>query len=162
MRRPATRNVRGRAALAGALASVGALACACSSTPAAAPTTTAATTPTTTAPPATVTLPPTTTVPVPPSPQPSAQAAASALVSSWATGNRNRALTVAVPAAVNVLFAVPYPGSLAGSRGCTSAFPPIVCTYGPPGGGNSNDPIYQIYASQSPGGWYVSNAVIEH
>lgn len=150
---------------------VAVVASACTSAPASVPTITSTTGPTTTGPtttapvatttPVTVPTPTTTTVAVPPSLQPSATAAASALVSSWASGNRSRALTLATPNAVNVLFARRYPGSLAISRGCTSEFQPIVCTYGPPGGGNSNDPIYQIYASQAPGGWYVSNAVIE-
>ena len=153
-----------------AVVASGALGAACSTTPAAAPptttttSTTATTVPvsTTTAPPVTETLPPTTTQPVPPVLQTSPSAAASALVSAWSAGSRTRALSVATADAVNVLLAVRYPGSLAISRGCTSAFPPIVCTYGPPGGGNSNDPIYQIYVSQAPAGWYVSNAVIEH
>jgi hypothetical protein len=82
-------------------------------------------------------------------------------VSSWASGNRARALSVATAQSVATLFAVPYPNGLAISRGCTSSFPPLVCTYGPPGGGNSNDPIYQISVSQTAGGWYVSTVRIE-
>ena len=123
-----------------------------STTTTAAPTTTTATTPTA----------PTTTAPaIPVAPQPSAQTAADALVSSWASRDRTTALRVATSQAVATLFAVPYPGGLAGSRGCTSAFPPIICTYGPPGGGNSNDPIYQVYVSQAGAYWYVSSVLIE-
>jgi hypothetical protein len=70
-------------------------------------------------------------------------------------------MTVATAQSVATLFAVRYPPGLAISRGCSSAFPPLVCTYGPPGGGPSNDPIYQIYVSQGGGGWYVSNVDIE-
>ena len=99
----------------------------------------------------------TTTVSIPAALQPNADAAATALVSSWSTGNRAAALSVATPAAVDALFAVPYPSGQAQDRGCSTAFLPIVCTFGPPGGANPNDPIYEIYVSQTPGGWYVSS-----
>ena len=131
------------------------------------PTTTAAPTTTTTAAPTTTTtattLPaPTTTAPVvPPAPQPSAEIAANALVGYWATGNRATALRVATPDAVATLFAVPYPPGLAINGGCTSAFPPLICTYGPPGGGPTNAAIYQVYVTQTPAGWYVSKVQIE-
>jgi len=72
------------------------------------------------------------------------------------------ALRVATAQAVATLFAVPYPSGLAINRGCTSAFPPIICTYGAPGGGPVNAPIYQVSVSQAPGGlWYVSSVEIE-
>ncbi len=150
---------------------VGATAAACSSTPSAAPTTsstptTAAATTTSDAPAPTTTATtvpvPTTAAPViPPAPQPSAQDAADALVGYWAEGNRPSALRVATPAAVATLFAVKYPSGLAINRGCTSAFPPIICTYGAPGGGPVNAPIYQLYESQAPGGWYVRSVQIQ-
>ena len=89
-----------------------------------------------------------------------AGSAATALVSSWSTGNRATALTVATPEAVATLFAVPYSSGLAEDRGCSSTFVPIVCTFGPPGGANPNDPIYQIYVSQAAGGWYVSSVKV--
>jgi hypothetical protein len=104
----------------------------------------------------------TTTLALPTAPQPSAEAAASALVSKWSTGNRAAALTVATPAAVGTLFAAPYTAGLADDRGCSTAFTPIVCTFGPPGGASPNDPIYQILVSQGTGGWYVSSVKIEH
>jgi hypothetical protein len=157
-----------------AAAVLGATVAGCSSPNASAPTTLPTTTvvqsttttaaATTTAPTAPTTAPtaPTTAAPViPVAPQPSAEAAADSLVSSWASGNRAKALRVATSQAVATLFAVAYPGDLAGSRGCTSAFPPIICTYGPPGGGNSNDPIYQVYISQTGADWYVSSVLIE-
>jgi hypothetical protein len=61
---------------------------------------------------------------------------------------------------VNTLFAAAYPAGAAISRGCTSAFPPIVCTYGPPGGAPSTDALFDLYVAQSPEGWYVSSVVI--
>lgn len=112
------------------------------------------TTPPTTAPP----TPPTTALPV--APQPSAAQAAAALVAGWSAGNRPFALSVAVPSAVDTLFAVPYPGANAVFRGCSEAFPPLVCTYGPPALGSGT--LFEIYVSQVPnGGWYVSSVVVE-
>jgi hypothetical protein len=99
---------------------------------------------------------PTTTVYAPSAPQSSAEAAAKLLVQSWAGRNRAQAATVAAPAAVRVLFAAAYPGSaLAILRGCSSQFTPIVCTFGPPGGGNPNDSLYELSVSRSAKGWYV-------
>jgi len=119
--------------------------------------TTTSTTPTTTSPPLTTTTAP----PVPAAPQANASDAAAALVAAWASGNRARALTVATEQAVDTLFAAHYTSGLAISRGCSSAFPPLTCTYGPPGGGPTNAPIYQISVSQGGGGWYVSAVLIE-
>ena len=68
---------------------------------------------------------------------------------------------MATPQAVATLFAVRYPSGLAINRGCTSAFPPIICTFGAPGGGPTNAPIYQLYESQAPGGWYVGSVQIQ-
>jgi hypothetical protein len=148
------------------------LAAACGSSDAAAPPTspststtappTTTTAPTTTTPPVTAPPAPTTTAPaIPPAPQPSPEVAANALVGYWASGNRATALRVATPQAVATLFAVPYPNGLANNRGCTSAFAPIICTFGAPGGGPVNAPIYQVYVTQAPGGWYVSSVQIE-
>ncbi len=104
----------------------------------------------------------TTAVALPSALSPSADAAATALVSVWSTNNRTAALTVATPAAVATLFAVPYSSGLAIARGCSTSFSPIVCTYGPPGGASPTDPIYQIKVSQVEGGWYVSSVEIEN
>jgi hypothetical protein len=98
----------------------------------------------------------TTTVPVPSAPQATAAQAAADLVSSWASGNQAEALTVATQPSVSTLFAAHYGDGLAIDRGCSVAFSPIVCSYGPPGGANPSDPIYEIYVSQAAGGWYVS------
>jgi len=104
----------------------------------------------------------TTTSTLPTAPKPSAEAAAAALVSSWSTGNRLAALSVATPAAATTLFGARYTSGMAIDRGCSSSFTPIVCTFGPPGGASPNDPIYQILVSKSPGGWYVSSVKIEN
>ena len=123
----------------------------CSAAPGAATSTT-----TTTKPPKTTT----TTTGLPHALQTSPDAAASDLVTAWSNNNRLAALSVATPDAVATLFAIPYPQGLAISRGCSTAFPPIVCTYGPPGGANPADPIYEIYVSQADGGWYVSSTKV--
>src|SRR5438067_2406035 len=100
-----------------------------------APATTARTAPSSTAPP--------TTRWAPAGAQASPDAAAARLVDAWATHDRTLAASVASPAAVAALFAVPYPGAgLAISRGCSAGFPPIVCTYGPPGGAAATNSIY--------------------
>lgn len=103
----------------------------------------------------------TTTTAIPASLSPNAEAAASALVSDWSTGNKAGALTVATPASVATLFAVPYTSGLAIARGCSTDFSPIVCTYGPPGGASPSDAIYQILVTQTAGGWYVSTVRVQ-
>jgi hypothetical protein len=104
----------------------------------------------------------TTTTTLPTTLSPSAEAAATALVSSWSTNNRSAALTVATPSAVGTLFSASYASGLAIARGCSTSFSPVVCTYGPPGGASPTDAIYQIKVSQVTGGWYVSSVVIEN
>jgi len=118
-------------------------------------------TPTTTTTPTSTTTP-TTTPSLPVAPQPSASAAADALVGAWSTGNRPVALSVATQGAVDTLFAVPYPGGLADSRGCSTGTPTVTCSYGPPGGGDPSDPIYLVTVSVLPNGtWYISGVQIE-
>jgi len=118
--------------------------------------------PASSAPSTTTTLAPTTTTTIPASPQPTAEAAADDLVGDWAAGNRAAALTVATPAAVTAMFATAYPPGEAVSRGCSTAFAPFTCTFGPPGGGDPNLPLYSLTLLTAPGGgWYVSAAVVE-
>jgi hypothetical protein len=105
---------------------------------------------------------PSTTAPVPSAPQPSAAVAAAALISSWAAGNRAEALTVATTPAVSALFASHYTSGLAIDRGCSVAFSPIVCSYGPPGGAAPTDPIYEIDVVHAPAGWYVTSVTIDN
>ena len=104
----------------------------------------------------------TTAVVLPTALQPSADGAATALVSNWATGNRSAALTVATPGAVATLFTLPYASGQALDRGCSTSFSPIVCTFGPPGGASPTDPIYEIDVTQATGGWYVSSVKTEN
>src|SRR6202050_4365847 len=104
----------------------------------------------------------TTTQALPTALQPSADAAANALVSNWAAGNRAGALTVATEPAVVALFAAPFASGLAIDRGCSSTFQPIICTFGPPGGASPTDPSYEISVTQAAGGWYVSSLKIEN
>jgi hypothetical protein len=124
------------------------------------PTTVPTTTPPTTRP---RPRPTTTTVFKPTAPQVSPDDSAAQLVHAWATGDRPLASSVATPAAVATLFAVPYPGEPAAiPRGCSSAFPPIVCSYGPPGGATPADPLFEIYLSQTAaGGWFVSSVTVD-
>ena len=71
-------------------------------------------------------------------------------------------MRVATTQAVATLFSVSYPNGLAINRGCSSSFSPIVCTFGAPGGGPVNAPIYQLDEVQAPsGGWYVNTVQIE-
>lgn len=123
------------------------------------PTVTTAAVPTTSS--TTVPASTTTTVYAPTAPQTSADAAGAALVNFWSEGNRAAAATVAAPPAVTSLFAVPYPGSaLTIPRGCGDV--PTVCTYGPNGGADPNDAIYELYVTQvAGGGWYVSSVIVE-
>jgi hypothetical protein len=93
---------------------------------------------------------------------PTAEVAADDLVTSWSMNSRLGALAVATPTAATTLFSAPYTSGQAISRGCSTSFSPIVCTFGPPGGASPTDPIYQIRVSQAPGGWYVSSVRIEN
>ncbi len=102
-----------------------------------------------------------TTVVLPPALRPTAAAAAAAFISSWAAGNQTQASSVATSSAVATLFAGRYAAGLVIDRGCSVAFSPIVCTYGPPGGAAPTDPIYEIDVVQALGGWYVSSVKIE-
>ena len=98
---------------------------------------------------------------MPSSPQTSDQAAAEALIAAWAGGNKPAALAVATPSAVDSLFAFPYPAGNAVFRGCTVSFPPLVCTFGAPGGGDPNAAIIEVSVTQIPSGWYDSAVVVE-
>jgi hypothetical protein len=124
------------------------------------PTATAATT-TTTKPVTATSGGPTTTAPLPSALQPSAAVAATRFIGSWAAGNQAEASTVATASAVSTLFAGRYSAGLVISRGCSDAFT-IVCTYGPPGGADPTDPVYQIHVVKAPAGWYVASVVIDN
>lgn len=104
----------------------------------------------------------TTTVPVPSAPQPTAAVAAAALIASWAAGNHAEGLTVGTASAVSTLFAGRYTSGLVIDRGCSDAFSPIVCDYGPPGGAAPTDPIYEIDVVHATNGWYVTSVTINN
>jgi hypothetical protein len=93
---------------------------------------------------------------------PTAEVAADDLVTSWSMNERLGALAVATPTAASTLFSTTYASGQAISRGCSTSFTPIVCTFGPPGGASPTDPIYEIRVSQVAGGWYVSSVRIEN
>ena len=114
----------------------------------AAPSTTAAPTTTTTVDPSTP----------PPDPQPSASQASAVFMGGWMAGDRARSATVATPAALATLYATAYAGQPLNDRGCTDAFPPIVCTWGPYAGGSGA--IYQVQLTQQASGWYVSGVTV--
>jgi len=127
--------------------------------PTAATTVPAPTAATSSTPPASTTT--TTTAAVPSSLKPNDQEASEALISAWAEGNRTAALAVATVSAVDSLFAYPYPAGSAVFRGCTVSFPPLVCTFGAPGGGTPNAAIIEVSVTQTSGGWYNSAVVVE-
>jgi hypothetical protein len=103
----------------------------------------------------------TTTFAVPDAPERTAAQAASTFVSAWAEDDRHAALSIATPKAVAVLFAQAYPRGMVIDRGCSRAFPPIVCSYGPPGGSPPSDRLFQIRVSSTAKGWYVSSVEID-
>ncbi len=123
--------------------------------------TVASTTTTVTAPASTLPAPTTTTIVIPSAPQPTADGAGSALINAWAGHNQPRALSVATTQAVATLFANTYVRDGATDRGCSTGSPPVTCTFGPPGGGSPNDPIYSLTVAQAPGGkWYISSVQV--
>jgi hypothetical protein len=91
----------------------------------------------------------------------SATDAADDLVRAWSEGDRAAAATVAAPEAVDALFAARYPGTgLAIDRGCGDT--PIVCSFGPPGGADPDDALYELTMAQSPDGlWYVISVQVD-
>src|SRR4051794_6595299 len=76
----------------------------------------------------TTTAPTTTTIPL--SPAASPQDAASAFVNAWRHGDRDAALSIALVAAVDAVFAAGEPGFLE-NRGCNHppADSPVLCVY---------------------------------
>jgi hypothetical protein len=102
---------------------------------------------------------PTTTVAaLPPSPQPSPDAAATVFVDDWKAANRSGAATVATAKAVRALFASAYAGQTVIDRGCSVTFVPRVCSWGDYGGGSG--PLYEIDIRPIGANWYVSGASV--
>lgn len=96
----------------------------------------------------------TTTTVIPPAPASSPEEAASTFMSAWRAGDRDTALTVAVPAAVDAVFAAGEPGSVQ-NRGCNSPpVGPVLCVY-------RTDPgevQVRVQPTADGNGWYVDQA----
>ncbi len=132
------------------------LAAGCSPTRQGGPPRPVASTPATTAPAPTTTTtapPPPTTTWAPTAAQATPDAAAARLIDQWSTGDRAGAASVAAPAAVQTLFALPYPAGWVQPRGCTAASTnPGTCTYR----NTETNAIYEITVNRAATGWYVS------
>ena len=92
---------------------------------------------------------------VPLSPVESPQAAATMFVNAWRDGNVLAALTIALPAAVDAVFAAGEPGSLE-NRGCNHppADSPVYCVY------RTKVGELQVRARPRPDGWIVDQAIL--
>lgn len=117
------------------------------------PATASSTTAPSTSEPPTITLAPTTTA-SPLVPVDTPVQAARALLAAWKAGDRDAALAIAAPAAVDALFAA-EPGSVQ-DRGCNQppADTPVLCVYRTGAG------ELQLRATPVPGGWIVDQAVL--
>src|SRR5262245_39424892 len=124
-------------------------ACSNDSSPTATASSSAATTTTTT------TTAPTTTTTDPIVPAGSASEAAAAFVSAWRNGDQGAAAAIAVPAAVQAVFAAGAPGRVE-NRGCnTPPVPgPVLCVYRTAAG------ELQVRVQPRPDGWYVDQAIV--
>jgi hypothetical protein len=124
------------------------LGCSADSAPTAASSSSSALTTTTTAPSTT-----TTTVPLAAAGSP--QEAATTFVTAWRNGDRETALTIAVPAAVDAVFSAGEPGSLE-NRGCNRppADSPVLCVYRTAVG------ELQVRAQPQPNGWIIDQAKV--
>ena len=126
------------------------VACSSDSTPkASASSSSAATTTTSTA----TTAPPPTTNPIVPAD--SAQNAVTAFVNAWRNGDQAAAAAIAVPAAVQAVFAAGEPGRVE-NRGCNSppVNGPVLCVYRTAAG------ELQVRAQPRPDGWFVDQAIV--
>jgi len=114
-----------------------------------APTTTSTAASTTT----TTTAPTTTTSAVTPVGSP--QEAATDFVTAWRNGDRAAAATIAVPSAVDAVFAAGDPGSIQ-NRGCNSPpdGSPVLCVY------RTGPGELQVRVAPSVVGWYVDQAIV--
>jgi len=107
------------------------------------------------APTTTTTTAPTTTTTLPLSPAGSPQEAASAFVNAWHAGDRDAALTIALPEAVDAVFTAGEPGSLE-NRGCNHppADTPVLCVY------KTNIGELQLRVQPRADGWIVDQAIV--
>jgi hypothetical protein len=101
---------------------------------------------------------PTTTVYTPSAVQKTQDAAGGYLVAAWKAGDRAAALADATPAAVDAVFAQPYPAGGVQARGCSSAVAgPSFCVYRI----LANGSLLSLSAMAVPGGWIISAAQLE-
>jgi hypothetical protein len=105
--------------------------------------------------PTTTTTAPTTTTTVLMSPADSPQEAATAFVNAWHAGDRAAALAIAVPKAVDAVFAAGEPGALQ-NRGCNRppANTPVLCVY------KTDIGELQVQVQPGPDGWIVDQAIL--
>ena len=101
----------------------------------------------------TTTTAPTTTIPL--SPAGSPQEAATAFVNAWHAGDREAALAIATPSAVDSVFTAGDPGSLQ-NRGCNHppADTPVLCVY------KTNVGELQVRTQPLTDGWIVDQAIV--
>jgi hypothetical protein len=85
--------------------------------------------------------------------------AADVFMEDWINGDRAGSAAVALPGAVATLYANAYRGQPLNDRGCSTAFSPIRCTWGPYAGGSGA--IYEIYLLPEGSRWYVSSLSIQ-
>jgi hypothetical protein len=78
----------------------------------------------------------------------------------WEAANRSTAATVGTAAAVSSLFAAPYAGEALNDRGCSDDFQ-FTCTWGPYGGANPSETLYELYMTHVAAGWYVSSVQVD-
>jgi hypothetical protein len=107
------------------------------------------------APTTTTTTAPTTTTTVPLSPAGSPQEAATTFVNAWRSGDREAALTIALAAAVDSVFAAGEPGFLE-QRGCNRppVDSPVLCVYRTAVG------ELQVRTQPREDGWFVDQAIV--
>ncbi len=125
-----------------------------SSHPTVAPTTVAPTTvvPTTSTHPAGTSAPPTTASFQPSGPQKSQDLAGSHLIAAWMAGDRAAASTDAAPAAVDAVFAQPFPAGGVQARGCSAPVAgPATCTYRVLANGN----LLSLSVVANSSGWFT-------
>ena len=133
---------------AAVLCAVVCIGCSSDTTPSSASSSSAAPTTTTT-----TAAPTTTTLPL--SPASSPQEAATSFVNAWRAGDRDAALTIAVVAAVDAVFAAGEPGFLE-NRACNRppVDSPVLCVY------RTGVGELQVRAQPSADGWIIDQAIV--
>jgi hypothetical protein len=106
----------------------------------------------------TTSVAPTTTVYQPTAPQKTQDAAGAHLVAAWKAADRASASSDATPAAVDAVFAQPFPAGGVQARGCSNAVAgPSFCVYRI----LANGSLLSLSALAVSGGWIISAARFE-